>query len=279
MLQCILGGEEMWAKELVQWLSTPIVTLGGASLSVASLLKGLVLVFCLHFVAKWLGQIVQRWLQSRVTVTDYAATLIARWVKVGIWALGLFLIADFLGIKFSSLAFFAGALGVGIGFGLQTIVNNFISGLILLMERTMKVGDVVSVAGEVGKVVHIGARATLIETPRGSVIAIPNSQFINSAVTNWTLSGKSMRVHMPITVSSDTDLRVVEETLLQIAHTHSQVLPEPEPQVWLTKIGDTVGLELLVWVSDPLDGARQVQSDLYRSILSAFREKGIPVRG
>ena len=275
----MLGGELMWAKALVQWLSTPIVTLGGASLSVASLLKGLVLVFCLHFIAKWLGQIFQRWLQSRVAVTDYAAALIARWVQVGIWALGLLLIADFLGIKFSSFAFFAGALGVGIGFGLQTIVNNFISGLILLMERTMKVGDVISVAGEMGKVVHIGARATLIETPRGSVIAIPNSQFINSAVTNWTLSGKSMRVHVPITVSGDADIETVEETLIQIARSHPQVLPEPEPQVWLTKIGDTVGLELLIWVSDPFDGPRQVQSDLYRSILSTFREKGIPVRG
>jgi small-conductance mechanosensitive channel len=88
-----------------------------------------------------------------------------------------------------------------------------------------------------------------------------------------------MRVHVPITVGGDADLGLVEETLLQIARSHPQVLPKPEPQVWLTKIGDTVGLELLVWVSDPLDGAKQVQSDLYRSILSAFKEKGIAVRG
>ncbi|MFN3422523.1 MAG: mechanosensitive ion channel family protein, partial [Armatimonadota bacterium] len=195
------------------------------------------------------------------------------------WVVGLFLIADFLGVKFSSFAFFAGALGVGLGFGLQTIVNNFVSGLILLMERTIKVGDVVSIAGETGKVVHIGARSTLIETAKGSVIALPNSQFINSAVTNWTLSGKSMRVHIPIAVGNDVDIDFVISSLTEIALSHPQVLGEPPPKVWLTKIGDTVGLELLVWVADPLDGARQIQSDLYYSILTNFKEKGITVRG
>ncbi len=274
-----VGGEKMRADKLLEWLSSPVLTLGGVKLSILSLAKGLVLVICLHFVAKWVGGLTQRWIQVRTAVPEYTATLLARWVKVAIWVVGLFVIADFLGIKFSSFAFFAGALGVGLGFGLQTIVNNFVSGLILLMERTIKVGDVVSIAGETGKVVHIGARSTLIETAKGSVIALPNSQFINSAVTNWTLSGKSMRVHVPITVGSDVDIDTVISLLTEIALSHPQVLGEPPPKVWLTKIGDTVGLELLVWVVDPLDGARQVQSDLYYSILSTFKEKGITIRG
>lgn len=274
-----VGGEKIRMDRLLEWLSSPVVTIGGAKLSTLSLLKGLMLVICLHFVAKWVGGLTQRWIQVRTAVPEYTATLLARWVKVAVWVVGLFVIADFLGIGFSSFAFFAGALGVGLGFGLQTIVNNFVSGLILLMERTIKVGDVVSVAGEIGKVIYIGARATLIETPRGAVIAIPNSQFINTVVTNWTLSGKSMRVHVPITVSNDTDFEVAEKILLEIARSHPQVLGEPTPQVLLAKIGDTVGLELLVWVADPLDGARQIQSDLYRSILSAFKEKGITARG
>lgn len=269
----------MWLNELLRWLQVPIITISGAKLSTADLLKGLLLLFCLNFVAKWVGNASQKWFQVRTATPEYTANLLARWVKVGIWILGLFLIADFMGIKFGSLTFFAGALGVGIGFGLQTIVNNFISGLILLMERTMKVGDVVSVGGEIGKVVHIGARATLIETSRGSVISIPNSQFINSPVTNWTLSGKSVRLHMGVTVSGDTDIKTAEEILLQLARSHPQVLPEPQPQVLLAKVGDTINLELLVWVADPLDGARQVQSDLYRLILSAFKEKGINLRG
>lgn len=274
-----VGGAKMWVDKLLEWLSSPILTLGGAKLSILSLAKGLVLVVCLHFVAKWIGRLTQRWIQVRTAVPEYTATLLARWVKVAIWVVGLFVIADFLGIKFSSFAFFAGALGVGLGFGLQTIVNNFVSGLILLMERTIKVGDVVSIAGETGKVVHIGARSTLIETAKGSVIALPNSQFINSAVTNWTLSGKSMRVHVPITVGNDVDIDAVISLLTEIALSHPQVLGEPPPKVWLTKIGDTVGLELLVWVADPLDGSRQIQSDLYYSILSTFKEKGITIRG
>ncbi len=269
----------MWAKKFLEFTSVPILNIAGVSLSVANLLKGLVLVLCLHFVAKWLGNLMNRWLIIRTEMPDYTANLISRWVKVFIWIAGLFVIADFLGIKFSSFALFAGALGVGIGFGLQTVINNFISGLILLMERTIKVGDVVSVSGEVGRVVHIGARATLIETPKGSVIAIPNSQFINSAVTNWTLSGKSMRFHIPVMVGSDVDIEAVMNTLIEVAKSHPQILKEPSPQVWLTRIGDTLGLELLIWVADPLDGARKVQSDLYKSILAAFRAKGITVRG
>ncbi|MCS7264752.1 MAG: mechanosensitive ion channel [Armatimonadetes bacterium] len=269
----------MWTEKILNWLSSPILNIGGASLSVASLLKGLVLILFLHFLAKWLGNLTNRWLMAKTQMPDYTANLVTRWFKVAIWVAGLFVVADFLGIKFTSFAFFAGALGVGIGFGLQTIVNNFISGLILLMERTMKVGDVISVAGEIGRVVHIGARATLIETTKGSVIAIPNSQFINTAVTNWTLSGKSMRVQIPVTVGNDADIDVVISLLLEIARLHPQVLDEPSPQVWLTKIGDTVGLELLVWVSDPLDGARQIQSDLYKSIWAAFKVKGIIPRG
>jgi len=269
----------MWVEELLKWLSVPVLSLGGAKLSTLSLLKGLLMLFCLHFVAKWVGGAAQKWIQFRTSVPEYTATLIARWVKVGVWVIGLFIIADFLGIKFSSFAFFAGALGVGLGFGMQTIVNNFVSGLILLMERTIKVGDVVSVAGEIGKVVHIGARATLIETNRGSVIAVPNSQFINTIVTNWTLSGESARVHVPVTVTGDADIEAVKSALLDVARSHPQVLPKPSPQVLVTKIGDTLGFELVVWVSDPLDGPRQIQSDLYEAILHTFKEKGITARG
>ncbi len=268
-----------WGKTLMKGLAQPLFVLGGASFSALSLLKGALLILLVHFAAKGLGRAAEQWFRSRLVIPDYTAAILSRWVKIGVWVLGLLLIADFLGIKLSSLTFFAGALGVGIGFGLQTIVNNFISGLILLIERTMKVGDVVSVSGEIGRIVHIGARATLIETPRGAVIAIPNIQFITTPVTNWTLSGHNIRLHIPLTVAPVDNPEELEELLLTIARSHPQVLPEPPPQVWLTKIGDTFSYELLIWVTDPMDGARQVQHDLYHALLPALRERGIAVRG
>ncbi len=268
-----------WGERLVQWWTKPLFELGGATFSAALLFKAAILLLCLHFFAKWVGRGAEKWFRLRSEMPDYTAALLARWVKIGIWVAGLLVFADLVGIKLSSLAFFAGALGVGIGFGMQTVVNNFVSGLILLVERTMKVGDVITVGGEMGKVVHIGARATLIETPRGSVIAIPNTQFITTPVTNWTLSGQHMRLIIPVTVASVDEPKRVEELLLTVAQTHPQVLREPPPTVLLTKIGDTLTYELSVWVSDPLEGAREVQSSLNYAILHALREQGIAVRG
>ncbi len=265
-----------WLRD---WLTTPVVNIGGAALSPLGIGKAIILVVCLHLVAKVVGRIAEGWLKRRPEMPDYTAALLARWIKVGIWVIGFFVIADILQFRLSSLTIFAGALGVGIGFGMQTIVNNFVCGLILLVERTMKVGDIVSVAGEIGRVVHIGARATLIETPRGSVLAVPNTQFINAPVTNWTLSGHNIRITISVTTAPVEEPSVIEELLLSLAKEHPLVLPNPAPVVWLIKIGDTFTYELSVWISDPIDGARQVQSDLNHAIYRALKEQGIAVRG
>lgn len=269
---------ELW-RHLWDGLHQPLFTVIGAPISVLKLLQALFVLLVVHLIASAISRRTEHALKAKGQVTEYAAVMIARWVKVALWVVGIFIAADLVGIKLTSFSIFAGALGLGIGFGLQTLINNFVSGMLLLIERTMKVGDIVTVAGEIGKVIHISARATVIETPRGAVIVIPNTQFINAPVTNWTASGQAVRVHIPITITQTDDLKAVETLLLEVAQSHPQVLNDPPPQIWLNKIGDTIGFELLVWVSDPMDRARQVQSDLNHALYHVLRERDIAVRG
>ncbi|GBC99061.1 Mechanosensitive channel MscK [bacterium HR17] len=266
-------------QALWRWAHTPLLTVAGVSISVAKLVQAIVAFAVVAWVANAGARMARRYFQGREDISDYAAALLARWVKVALWVIGVVIVADLIGFRLTSFNIFAGAIGVGIGFGLQTVVNNFVCGLLLMVERTMRVGDVISVSGEMGRVLHIGARATLLETPRGAVIAIPNTQFIGSPVINWTAIGKRTRVHLTVSTATVDDPKQVEAALLQAAREHPQVLNDPSPQVWLTKVGDTLAFELLVWTDDPLDGARQVQSDLNYAIHHALTQRGIALKG
>jgi small-conductance mechanosensitive channel len=268
-----------WLRQIWHWLHQPFLTVAGVDLSVTKIAQALLALVIVGLVTNALSRLALRYFQAREELSDYAAQLLARWVKAVAWVVGIFVVADLIGFRLSSFNIFAGAIGVGIGFGLQTVVNNFVCGLLLMVERTMRVGDVISVGGEMGRVLHIGARATLLETPRGAIIAIPNTQFIGSAVTNWTAAGKKTRVHLPIVTTAVDNPKRVEDALLEVARQHPQVLADPPPKVWLTKIGDTFAFELLVWTDDPMDGARQLQSDLHYAIHRTLTEQGIALKG
>lgn len=268
-----------WLRQIWYWGHYPFLSVAGVDLSAAKVAQGLIALVIVGLVTNALSRLALHYFRAREDISDYAAQLLARWVKVVAWVIGIFIVADLIGFRLTSFNIFAGAIGVGIGFGLQTVVNNFVCGLLLMVERIMRVGDVISVGGEMGRVLHIGARATLLETPRGAIIAIPNTQFIGSSVTNWTATGKKTRVHLPITTAAVDNPKRVEDALLQVACQHPQVLADPPPQVWLTKIGETFAFELLVWTDDPMDGARQLQSDLHYAIHRALTEQGIALRG
>lgn len=267
---------------LGQWsqlFHKPLITIGGVQLSLANLLIASLLLVVVGFVARKISGLVEKRLSRRTDTTELGAKLIARWVAVGIWVVGLVAVADLLNVRLTSLSFFAGALGIGIGFGLQTIVNNFISGLLILTERTMKTGDIISVGGETGRLIHIGARASVLQTGKGSVIAVPNTQFINGPVVNWTVSGQGVAVTIPFSVSTYEEGERAEECALQLARSHPLVLSDPGPKVYLTRIGDILAYELVVWVEDPIEKPRLVQNDINRALIQSLREKGILVRG
>ncbi len=160
---------------------------------------------------------------------------------------GVFVVLDNAGIHLGTLTVFAGAVGVGVGFGLQNIASNFISGLVILAERPITIGDRVEVAGATGQVQQIRARSTVVLTNDNIAIIVPNSKFIDSPVTNWTYGDRRVRFRVPIGVSYGSDIEQVHAALVEVARANPHVLTEPKPGVFLEKYGDnSIDFELVV---------------------------------
>ena len=191
---------------------------------------------------------------------------------------GVLVVLDNTGIHLGTLAVFAGAVGVGIGFGLQNIASNFISGLVILAERPITIGDRVEVAGVTGQVQQIRARSTVILTNDNITMIVPNTKFIDSPVTNWTYGDPRVRFRIPVGVAYGSDLEKVRNALVEVARENSHVLPQPEPTVFLETFGESsINLELVVWSKEMSYRPRRFRSDLNFAIAQKLREAGIEI--
>src|SRR3954454_7256999 len=188
---------------------------------------------------------------------------IAQVVSNIVLVVGIFFVLENAGIHLAALAVFAGAVGVGVGFGLQNIASNFISGLVILAERPITIGDRVEVAGVTGQVQQIRARSTVIVTNDNISMIVPNSKFIDSPVTNWTYGDPRVRFRVPIGVACDSDGNKVREALIAAGRTNVHVLDDPAPSVFLTKFGESsINFELVVWSTEMSSRPRRFRSDL-----------------
>jgi small-conductance mechanosensitive channel len=251
------------------------IRIGSITISITGILAGILLFAAGFVVTRWF----QRWLDSNVMARSRIDLGVRNSVKTGVGYLGLAL-AGLIGISaagldLSNLALVAGALSLGVGFGLQNIVSNFVSGLILLVERPFKVGDWVVTGTTEGFVRRISVRATEIETFQRQTIMVPNSLFINASVGNWTHRNKLGRSDIPVTVGYDAAPRQVMDTLLQIATAHPLVLKNPEPQAVFSAFGEaTMTFELRIYLADIVNG-NGVRNDLRLAIYERFREEGL----
>jgi small-conductance mechanosensitive channel len=203
---------------------------------------------------------------------------IAQIVSNIVLVVGVFIVLDNAGIHLGTLTVFAGAVGVGIGFGLQNIASNFISGLVILAERPITIGDRVEVAGVAGQVQQIRARSTVILTNDNITMIVPNTKFIDSPVTNWTYGDPRVRFRIPIGVAYGSDLEKVRNALVEVARENSNVLPQPEPTVFLETFGESsINLELVVWSKEMSYRPRRFRSDLNFAIAQKLREAGIEI--
>ena len=191
---------------------------------------------------------------------------------------GIFIVLDNAGIHLGALAVFAGAVGVGVGFGLQNIASNFISGLVILAERPITVGDRVEVAGIAGQVQHIRARSTVIVTNDNITMIVPNTKFIDSPVTNWTYGDPRVRFRLPVGVAYGSDVKKVREALLAAVSENANTLKDPAPSVFLEKFGEnSIDFELVVWSSEMSYRPRRYRSDLNFAMEQKLREAGIEI--
>lgn len=222
---------------------------------------------------------------SRMTVdpkNDPGVYLLQRISGYLVWVVGVLLALNFMGFELSSLAFLGGAVGVGLGFGLQNILNNFVSGIIILFEKTIKVGDVVDLqSGVTGVVIEINLRYTRITTSDLMDVLVPNSEFISGRVVNWSFGEAVRRTHIPFSVAYGTDKESVREAGIAAATTLPQTLHGAgrDPDVWLVRLGDNgLDFELVVWIGeDSLGHPKSTQARYLWALETQLRLRGIEV--
>ena len=198
------------------------------------------------------------------------------------WIIFALLGIDFLGINLTAFTVFSGAFGLAIGFGLQKTFGNLISGIILLMDRSIKPGDVIAVGTGsdkmVGQVSKIGIRAVSVVTRDKIEFLIPNETLMTSTVENWSYSSRDVRVKVPVPVAYGSDLELAEALMIEAALAHPRVQQKPPPQVWLSSFGEkAIVFELRIWIEDPEDGVGNLRSDLLKAVWRKFSAKGIQV--
>ena len=258
----------------LQW-SAP---LPGVTLSLVQIF----LLIALLIVVFWISSRTKRFLFTRFLANSgldrslqYA---ISQVVSNVVLVVGIFIVLENTGIHLGALTVFAGAVGVGVGFGLQNIASNFISGLVILAERPITIGDRIEVAGVAGQVQQIRARSTVILTNDNITMIVPNTKFIDSPVTNWTYGDPRVRFRLPVGVAYGSDVNKVREALLAAARENANTLKDPAPNVFLEKFGEnSINFELVVWSSEMSARPRSYRSDLNFAIEEKLREAGIEI--
>ncbi|MCH7415351.1 mechanosensitive ion channel [Belliella sp. R4-6] len=259
-------------------LSFKLFSIGESSLTVGLLISLIFSVFLLFFISELIRRFLLKKVLIKYKIEAGTRQSVATIVKYLIVIAGLFSILQTSGIDLSAFGILAGALGVGIGFGLQNITNNFISGLIILFEQPIKVGDRIEVGDIAGDVIVISARSTTIVTNDNISVIIPNSQFIDSQVINWSHNDRNIRFNFPVGVSYKENPQKIKEILIKVAKENSGVLKSPEPDVLFDEFGDnSLNFTLRVWSSDYISKPKVLKSQLYYEIFRKFSEEGVEI--
>jgi len=259
-------------------LNFPLLPLGEAKITLWTLIYFLALLLLLFYLtAKARKLLVERVLiRTKLDVgAQQAVGSITRYVFL---LVGLLIILQTVGINLTTLNVIAGAVGIGVGFGLQNIASNFISGLIILFERPIKVGDRIVVGDVEGDVIEIGARSTTVVTNNQIAIIVPNSMFISEPVVNWKYNDPRVRFEIPVGVSYGSDVRLVERLLLEVARENADVLKEPPPDVCFREFGESsLKFVLRVWNHNHVHRKLVLYSALNFAIHDKFKEHGVEI--
>ncbi len=268
------------------------IDVGSYRLSLYGLFSTLVVAVLLYVAVRLLMRGI-KWLLRRNTQIDATQRLLTeKLIAIALFVFAMLFGIDLLGIDLTALAVFSGAAGLAIGFGLQKTVGNLIAGIILLMDRSIKPGDIVVVGDgsamggttlpggmpNVGRVARIGVRAVNVITRDGKKHLIPNELLMTQPVENWSYASPEVRVRMRVPVGYGCDLRLAQRLMIEAATTNPRILNEPEPAVWITAFGErAVEHELRYWISDPEAGLGNIQGEVFLGIWDRFKEAGIAI--
>ncbi len=256
----------------------PLIKLGDSDITLVTLFKFLCLVILVFVLERVLRMILVRRFLQRTHLhpsMQYGLGKIVGYIFIFI---GFYVALKMVGIDLSSLAVIAGAIGVGLGFGLQNIISNFVSGVIILAERPVAIGDRVEIGETGGLVTKISLRSTTIVTNDNITIIVPNSDFITSKVTNWSYGDPKVRIRLPFGVAYGTDTERLRKLMIELALESPMVLKEPGPELFFVGFGDSaLNFELGVWTAEMTSKPRRFRSDLNYAIERKLRENKIEV--
>jgi small-conductance mechanosensitive channel len=250
---------------------------GGEPITPFALIAFAFTLYITTVIARKVRRLLEVYFLSRVPVETGAQYAVASLTQYCLWVIGVLVGLRILNINLTAIAVVAGALGVGIGFGLQNVVANFVCGLVLLVERPIRVHDRITMEGVEGNVVAVNFRSTVIQTNDNISVIVPNSEFINGKVINWSIGDLKVRIHIPVGVAYGSNLETVTRTLLGVAAETEGVLKQPVPEVRFIEFGDSsLNMELLVWTVEPAKHFL-LRSRLNYAIDAAFRREGVEI--
>jgi small-conductance mechanosensitive channel len=263
--------------DLIEVLESIGFSVGKQRLNVWLILQGTATVLATLLVALWIGGAIETRLMRAAGLDSNVRVVFARLAKAVLIVLAVLIGLPMVGIDLTTLSVFGGALGVGLGFGLQKIAANYVSGFIILLDRSIRIGDVIGVGQDRGQVTRITTRYTVLKGQTGVEAIVPNEVLVGSVVQNESFSDTRVRMSIPVQVAYGTDLDRAMEILVQAA-ARPRVLPDPAPKAFVMAFADSgVNLEVAVWVADPEAGTQQLRSDINLAIWHGFQAAGIEI--
>jgi len=252
--------------------------IGTQRISLLNILSGILSILVTMLAAMWLGRMLERKVMATGNLDMNLRVVMSKLIRAALIVIGILIALPLAGIDITVLSVFGGALGVGIGFGLQKIASNYVSGFIILLDRSIHPGDVLTVDGRFGKVSKLTARYMVLQSNDGTEAIIPNETLIGTTVINHSYSNRQIRIGIPVQISYRSDLPDAMKIMLQAAANHSRVLKVPETKVYLKSFGDNgINLEMGIWINDPEEGQLNLCSDINMEIWREFQETGIEI--
>lgn len=251
---------------------------GGQTLNLWTILRGITTVFLTVVFALWIAGVIEARLMTVERLDNNLRIVGVRVAKAALTVIAVLTSLSLAGIDMTALSVFTGALGVGLGFGLQKIASNYVSGFIILLERSIRIGNIVQVSNEIGQVTQITTRYTVLKHPGGTEFIVPNETLMSSIVHNQTYSDSRVRLATTVGIAYDSDVDLAIRLMVETALAHTRILSEPAPMVLLTQFGDNaIQLELGFWIDDPDAGKGNVISDINLALLRAFNQNNIQI--
>lgn len=267
-----------WLADVQRALDSIAVTVGTTRVSVFSVMKLVTAIAFFVVAAGWIARMVEQRVRRAGIFSASMQVGLSKSIKVVLYTFAVLIALNSVGIDLTTLTVFGGALGVGLGFGLQRIASNFISGFILLFDRSIKPGDVISIGQRFGWVVALHARYIVVRDRDGVETLIPNENLITSEVTNWSYTDRHVRIKLPVTISYKDDPVQAMAILEKAAEASPRVLADPAPQARMLEFGDNgIRLELRVWLMDPESGIGSVRTEINLAIWEGFKAVGITI--